>query len=170
MKQLAEALKQVGGALSYTLSGHAKERIRQRVGIESEEAATAWASEQIKTATKTWQKAERTHYDVGNFEIVCGGNTVVTVLPKETTASYLDKFNEVIAKESTKLLAKYSRELRKAEISVAEAQLNFLKAKNPNTKAIIQRRLVEATDRKAGWEDEIKAVELAARRYGITSL
>lgn len=164
MNTMKDALKRVG---SYVLTDHAKDRIRQRIGILSEEAQLAWVETQVKKASHRKQDGHKTHYTVGSFEIVCDGVKVVTVKPTEQSNEYLTKFNDVIAKETRKLLTQYGRELRKAEIAVAEAQLNFLKAKNPKTKALISERLTKAIDRKCSIEDKIRQVEKAAERYGV---
>lgn len=168
MKQLAGALR--GAGVTLGLSSHASDRIRQRVGITSAEVGAAWASDKVRNAIKSWNKNGQIHYDVGDYVIVVGGNTVITVTPKGNETSYLDKFNEVVAKEARKHLDKYRRDLRKADIAVAEAQLNYLRAKNPNTREIIRKRIVEAGDKRAQLNDKIYAVELAAKRYGVETV
>lgn len=165
MNTIANALAQTG---QFILTDHARERIRQRVGIVADSAAIAWVAEQVRRATETKRDGSKTHYTTDLFEIILDGAKVVTVKPSEHSNGYISKFNEVLTKEATKLLATYRRELHKAEIAVAEAQLNFLKARNPKVKATIQRRLTDAADYKATIEDEIKAVEKAAARYGVT--
>lgn len=167
MKTMAEALKGAGKAVEYMVSSHAMERIRQRVGITTQDAARAWVAEQVRKSTHTKNDKHKTHYVTELFEIVCDGIYVITVKPSETANPFLPRFNEMIAKESTKLLTKYRRELRKAEISVAEAQLNYLRAKNPKTREIIQRRMTEVGDERAALEDRIKQISLAAKQYGI---
>lgn len=152
----------------FTLTSHAKERIRQRVGIDSVEAAIAWVNESIASATESYAQGDKSHYVTEAFDIVCAGLKVITLKPTNNHVDYVTKFGEVLTKEATKLLTKYRRELRKAEIAVAEHSLNFLKAKNPRIKEGINRRLTEATDVRAKLTDEIRAVEIAAERYGIT--
>jgi hypothetical protein len=151
----------------FTLTSHAKERIRQRVGVDSVEAALAWVNENIASATTCNVEGNKTHYLTEAFDIVCDGLRVVTIKPVDNHTDYLTKFNAVLTKEATKLLTKYRRELRKAEITVAECTLNYLKAKSPKVKQSIQRRLTEATDVRAKISDEIRAVEIAAERYGV---
>lgn len=165
MKKLAEVMRNAG---KYVLTDHAKDRIRQRAGIFAEDAAVAWVAEQVKAATSTKRDGNKTHYITGTFEIVLDGVTVITVKPCDSANEYLTKFNEVVAKETSKLLSQYTRALRKAEIAVAEAQLNFLKAKNPKTRELISEKMTEAIDRKCGIEDEIKKIEIAAKRYGVS--
>lgn len=164
MSTMGDALKRAG---SYVLTDHAKDRIRQRIGILSEDAQLAWVETQVKKASHRKQDGHKTHYTAGSFEIVCDGVKVVTVKPTEQSNEYLTKFNDVIAKETRKLLTQYGRELRKAEISVAETQLNFLRARNPKTKALISERLTKAIDWKCALEDEIKKIRKAAERYGV---
>jgi len=154
-------------SLGYTLSEHAKERIRQRVGLVAEPSAIAWVSEAIKKAKSTRSNGKTTSYFTDMFEIVLDGLHVVTVKPTTLTSEYVSKINDLVSKEVSKMLAEYKRELRKAEIEVAEAQLNFLKARNPKVRQSIQQKLTEAIDRKALIEDEIKAIECAGRRYGV---
>lgn len=164
MNAIVDALKSAG---RYILTDHAKERIRQRVGITSEEAAISWIASQVQVASSKKQVGNKTHYMTDIFEIILDGVKIITVKQAESSNEYLTKFNEVLAKEAVKLISTYSRTLRKAEIAVAEAQLNFLRAKNPKTKALISERLTEATDWKCTVEDEIKAIKKAAKQYGV---
>ena len=152
---------------AFTLTDHAKERIRQRIGITAEGAAIAWVSAKVESASKTKRDGRKTHYITEAFEIVCEGLKVVTVMPTDITNRYLTKLGDVITKEVTKLIAEHNKELRKADIAIAEAQLNFLKARNPRTKEVIQAKLVSACDCKVLIEDEIKMIRKAAGRYGV---
>ncbi|MDQ0154965.1 hypothetical protein [Robertmurraya andreesenii] len=151
-----------------TLSEHARERIRQRVGLIADYAALAWVADVIKNAKQQRRDGRKVHYITDLFEVIVDGVTVVTVKPTENTNGYITKFNEMLTKESRKLIATYRRELRKAEIAVAEAQLNYLKARNPKTRESIGARLTSAIDHKALITDKIKAVEIAAKRFGVT--
>lgn len=164
MNAMADALKSAG---KYVLTDHAKERIRQRVGITSEDAAVTWIDMQVRSASSSRRDGNKMHYITDIFEIITEGVKVITVKPTETSNEYLTKFNEVLAKEVTKLITSHSRILRKAEIAVAEAQLNFLRARNPKTKEIIGKKLTEAADWKCAVEDEIKAIKKAAKQYGV---
>lgn len=164
------ALEVAGMASEYILSDHATERIRQRVGIESAEVATAWVSEQIKKATRKFNDGHKTHFISEAIEIVTDGLQVITVKPAKNDRSYLDRLGAVVAKEVTKLLTKRERELRKAEIVIAEHTLNRLKARNPKTRALIEERLVKAIDEKQRITDDIYAVKKAARQYGVDGI
>lgn len=150
-----------------SLSEHARERIRQRVGIIADDAAIAWVSDVIKNAKQEKRQGRKVHYFTDIFEVIIDGITIVTVKPTESSNGYIAKFNDLITSETRKLTAAYRRELRKAEIAVAEAQLNYLKARNPKTKDSIGKKLTEAIDKKALISDKIKAVEIAAKRYGV---
>lgn len=149
------------------LTSHAKERIRQRLNIESEIVATTWVADSIRSAKGVKSVDNKTHYITDSFEIVCDGSRVVTVIPLESKNPYIDKINDTLNKELQKMLTLKKRELRKAEIEVCEKQLNFLKAKNPNTIALISKRLVEAIDMKERIADSIYQLNKAASRYGI---
>lgn len=164
MSNISEAFLQAG---EFMLSKHAKERIRQRIGIASEQSALAWVQDAVRTAKGTRVSGHQTHYLTDAFEIICDGVKVVTVKQTDSSNEYLTKFSEVISKEAGKLLSKYQQELRKADIEVAQLNLNFLRAKNPNTKAIISERMTEAIDYKAMIEDEIGSIKYASRRYGV---
>lgn len=161
------ALEAAGLVDEYILTAHAKDRIRQRIGIESVEVATAWASEQINKASRQFKEGGNTHFVTDVIEIVTNGLRVITVKPSENDRSYLDRLGEVVAKEVTKMLAKKERELRRIEITIAEHTLNRLKARNPNTRALIERRLIRAIDSKQRINDEIYAVKKAAGQYGV---
>jgi len=162
--KMADAFKKAG---EYVLTQHAKERIRQRVGITSEETAVAWVREMVEKAAEKRQEGDKTRYITDSFELILSGVKVITVIPAEQANDYLAKFSDVVAKEASKLLKHYKRELRKTEIAIAEAQLNYLKARNPNVKERIKKKLVEAIDYKAMVDDEIKKIELAAERFGV---
>jgi|SRR5690625_2786612 len=151
----------------WILTKHAKERIEQRLGIMSDDIALSWVSEAIK-GTKTVEKeGDKNHYITDTFRIICDGFRVVTVIPKEDTNEYIDKFNYLVGKEYQKQLVKKERELRKAEIEVYEKQLNYLKAKNPNTIDLISKQIVQAIDLKKKISDSIQHLKQAAQRYGI---
>lgn len=164
MKLMTEALVKAG---QFILTNHARDRIRQRVGITTDSAALAWIADQIKNATSEHTDGNKIHYLTESFEIICEGVRVITVKPADRANKYMGEFKRLLTSETSKLIAKYERELRKAEIAVAEAQLNFLKARNPKIKRIIQRKLTDAIDYKAAIEDEIKAIKIAANRYGV---
>lgn len=151
----------------YELSKHATERIRQRVGISSIEAATQWANELISKAAHTKRDGHKLHYITEHFEIVCDKETVVTVKPTEKENQYFAKVAGIIKRELTKDLQQFKREYRKAEIAVAELTLNLLKARNPNTKQIINERLTQAIDNREKINDEITKINLTAYRYSI---
>lgn len=162
-----DALKKTG---KFTLTSHAKDRLRQRLGIESSEAQTSWANETIATSQDVKAQGNKTVYVSESYEIVCDGLRVITVKPVDNVYSYVSKFKSVLKRETTKLLTPKERLLRKAEVKVAELTLNYLKAKNPNTKAIINERLVSATDEKQRLADEIYAIKKAAGQYGVAEL
>lgn len=162
--ELAEAFKEAG---KYILSDHAKERIRQRIGLTTDESSIAWVRNTINNAYQSKQDGHKTHYVTEAYEVICDGMKVVTIKPTDSSNEYLTKINDVVSKEITKLLTKYRRELRKADIGIAEHQLNFLRAKNPNTKDVIGSKLTDSIDWKAAIEDEIKAIKFAAKRYGV---
>ena len=64
------ALEVAGLTDNFILTKHATERIRQRVGIESNEVATAWVSEQIAKASRKFKEGGNTHYVSDVIEIV----------------------------------------------------------------------------------------------------
>lgn len=153
----------------FTLTQHAKDRIRQRTGIEANDAKIAWVNEQIAKSHETIEQGNKTIFQTEHFEIVCDGLRVVTVKPREQQKSYVEAINEMITKQITNLLAPKERLFRKAEIKVAELTLNFLKARNPNTKSLINERLVAATDERQRIAYDIKALKLAAEKYGVSA-
>ena len=153
--------------MNYVLTAHAKDRIRQRVGIVALEAQQAWVNELITKSTTAYPQGEKTVYKTDLFEIVCDGIRVVTVKPVENVVTYTDKISGTLTKEIRKLLIPQERLLRKAEIKITELTLNFLKARNPKTKKLISERLIEATDEKQQIIDEVFAIKKAAKQYGV---
>src|SRR5690625_2155178 len=162
------ALEVAGLTDNFILTKHATERIRQRVGLESKEAATAWVREQIAKASRKSKEGGNTHYVSDVIEIVTNGLRVITVKPSEDDRNYLYNLGQSVAKEVSKMLTKKERNLRKAEIVIGEHTLNRLKARNPNTRALIERRLIRAIDDKQRIMDEIYAVKKAAAQYGVS--
>lgn len=151
----------------FGLTEHAKERIRQRIGITGTEAQLAWITEIITKATSKYPQGNKTVYRTESFEVVCDDRLVITVKPVENVANYTQLLGGMVAKEVRKALIPQERLLRKAEIRVAELTLNYLKARNPRTKELISERLVEATDEKQRVMDEVYAIKKAARQYGV---
>lgn len=152
---------------AYVLTEHARSRIRQRLGIEVDSAAISWVKGAIQNAERTFTNGNKTHYITDLYEVICDGAKVITVKPTDNSNKYVSEFKKVIEKEASKLRTKYEREFRKAEIEVAQVTLNLLKARNPKTKASIERKLVEAIDWKCALEDELKAISKASERYGV---
>ena len=101
------------------------------------------------------------------FELVLDGTTVVTIKQSTNNNEPAKYLAGVMQKEVAKFMRTKKAELKKAEMALLEAQLNFLRAKNPNTKRIISERITQLGDAKAKVEDEIKAMELAAERFGV---
>lgn len=153
--------------MSFSLTKHAQERIRQRAGIDADSAQLAWAEQSISESTHKYKQGRQTVYVTKNHEIICDGYTVVTIKPVDNDRKYVNKFGIAVANEARKIVLANERLLRKAEIKVAELTLNMLKARNPRTKELISGRLVEATDEKQRLADEIYAIKKAAGQYGV---
>lgn len=151
----------------FTLTKHASDRIRQRIGIADTGAQTAWVNESIAKAGEINTVGNYTTYTSDSFASICDGLKVVTIKPVANTKTYLKTLGGAVTKEVQKMLVPHERLLRKAEIKVAELTLNYLKARNPNTKKMINKRLVEATDEKQLLVDEVYAIKKAAGRYGV---
>jgi hypothetical protein len=151
------------------LTSHARERLRQRVGITSDDAGIAWVKESIKNAkgVEIEDESGLPVFLTENMKIVMDGEKIVTVKPHKKDNPYIKGIAENITKEVSKLVDDYGRKLRKAEIEVAECQLNFLKARNPNTKARISEKLSEAVRKKSEIENEITMIKYAGKRYGV---
>lgn len=162
--KVGEVMKAKG---SYVLTAHARVRIRQRVGIDLDSAAISWVKRAIENAKETFTTDNKTHYITDLHEIICDGVKVITVKPCYNANGYVARFKSVIEKETEKLLKKYEKEFRKAEIEVVQITLNLLRAKNPKTKESIERKLTEAVDWKCAIEDELKQIEKASKQYGV---
>lgn len=163
MKAMSGLLKNSG---KFTLTAHAKERIRQRIGVDALDAQLAWANEAIASAKETITEGHQTIYVTESYRIVCDGLRVVTVSPYANTESYAERIGSAVKREARKLIEPQQRLLRKAEIAVAELNLNYLKARNPLIKEKINKRLVSASDERQRLNDELYAMKQAAKRYG----
>lgn len=150
-----------------TLTSHAKDRLRQRVGIESLDAGIAWVRTNIERAIRSHRNGHFTYFYTEMFEIIMDGEKVVTVKPAVANNACADLLRSKVTKEVTKFMRQKKSELKKAEIALLETQLNLLKAKSPKVKRSISERLADLTDGKAKIEDEIKQMELAAESYGV---
>lgn len=164
MSAVADAFKSAG---KFILTDHAKERIRQRIGITGNEAQVAWVNELITKSDDSYKQGNKKVYCTERFEVVCDGIRVITIKPVDNVRNYADSIGGVVSKEIRKLLTPQERLLRKAEIKVVELTLNYLKARNPRTKALINERLVEATDEKQRIHDEVFAIKKAAKQFGV---
>jgi len=150
------------------VSDHAKTRLRQRFGIDSERAAQTWVQSKIADGSLIKKEPNgKETYRCGNAEIIIGNGVVITVQFADGEQKFLEKFGNVLAKEVTKLLTVNERALRKAEINVAELTLNMLKARNPKIKALIGEKLTKAIDEKDKIVTEIKLIRKAASQYGV---
>lgn len=167
MNIMANALSNAGLTSTFVLSDHAKTRIRQRLGIESTEVATQWASDNIARATEKITRGSTTHYISDAFEIIADGLSVITVKPVRKERSYLERLGGVVEKEVLKMIADKEVALRRIEIVIAEHTLNQLKVRNPKTKSLIGRRLMESIDIKQRHSDELYAIKKAAGQYGV---
>ncbi len=154
----------------YIITTHARQRIKERLGIESIEVASAWVAEQLRKASRSYKDEHRTNYVTDMYEIVTDGLKIVTVKPKGIAADYMTKLTGMLSREIEKELTKVNRELRKIEITVAEHTLNQLKARNPRTKDVIQTKLLVALEEKARIENEVKSVQRAAEKFGLAAI
>ncbi|WP_440896027.1 hypothetical protein ACS127_16060 [Amphibacillus sp. Q70] len=114
---------------TFYLSSHARERIRQRLNIESESTSLVWIMESIASTVKTIPEGITTKYITEVFEIICEGPKLITVVLLDSSNTYKNLFKGVVTKEFNRLLTIKKRELKKAEIAVCETQLNSLRLK-----------------------------------------
>lgn len=150
------------------ISDHAKTRLRQRFSIDSDRAAQSWV--QSKLADGSLIRTEpngKLYYRCGNAELIVANGVLITVQFSDGEQKFLEKFGSVLSKEVQKLLTVNERALRKAEINVAEINLNMLKARNPKIKAMLGEKLTKAIDEKDKIVTEIKLIRKAASQYGV---
>jgi hypothetical protein len=153
--------------INYYITSHAKERLRQRFGIESIDVAQQWINEKMSKAVHHRNDGIKKVYQVADIEIILDGNRVVTIKPLYGETSIMKQLRGVVEKEISKVLTVKERAFRKAEIEVAEITVNFLRARNPKTKALVQRRLTKAIDIKEQLNTEIVGIKKAAEHYGV---
>ena len=155
----------------YTLTRHAWERVQQRYNITDKTAADQFISQKINRGKKTKTEGDKTYYVEGNTEIIVGSaNKVITIyesIHEIHRSEFLSKVSKSIEKEAKKFIAKYSGEIRKIDIEIAEFNLNRLKARNPKTKQLITDRLMDAMQRKDDVIYRMKYVKESARDYGV---
>ncbi|GGP13482.1 MULTISPECIES: hypothetical protein [Oceanobacillus] len=161
----ARQAKQFNGII--TLTSHAKERLRQRIGIEDIDAGIAWVRTNIERSKRKQNRGHQTHYFTDAYVIVMDGDKVVTVKPSFEANEHSKRLESLIEKEARKFLRLKKAELKKISIAVLETQINFLKAKNPNTIRSITEKLTKLTDEKANLETDIVAMKRAAEGFGV---
>lgn len=155
----------------FTCTKHAMDRIRERYGVSDQLAANQWVSRKINQAKESFKKDDKTHYLNGSMEIVVAGanKKVITVMENSYRSSndFIRKTGEMLTKELNKQITVFKREYRKADIKVAEYNLNYLKAKNPKIKQTIQKRMNDAMDERDDLFEKIKDIENTAEHYGV---
>lgn len=133
----------------YNLTNHASQRIVQRIGIAADEA-TRWANKFIDSAmlavTQRKNGVLQHIYEKDGWRMVVDedSRTVVTVL-SGVDASFLEP---IFDRERRKLQRDVTRKIRSLELEqahiladIAKHAINRARAKNPNTRALIQRRI-----------------------------
>lgn len=150
---MKQAFKKASTGTGYSLTMHAIERIEQRIGIAASEAES-WINGVMEKAELTYTKTtdrgiKQGIYEVNGAQIVVDlqARQVVTVTPPKLDTSFL---RPIFAREQRKLQREVTRitrsiELKQAELlaEMATNAMNKARAKNPNTRELIQRNIDE---------------------------
>ena len=134
--------------MKYTPTLHAIERAYHRLGIEPAQAQR-WFNETIRKAkyllSKQVGKRTQAIYETDDvrFVVDTGNNTVVTIYPKLNAFEIL---KPVFEREQRRIKREVTRNTRKHELAIAELTVEMgermtarAKAKNPQTRGLIQR-------------------------------
>ncbi|MFQ3872316.1 hypothetical protein [Staphylococcus sp. Mo2-1] len=131
----------------YSLTQHAYERFRQRVGKgNNKDDALNWIAQAISNSVFVRQTDGYRYYKYGEYKIVVGEeNKVVTIsyFNDSHTKEFKKEVNKMIRAKFKAKLQPFYRAKKSLQIEVYEAKIRQLKAKNPKTQAIIQEEISE---------------------------
>lgn len=147
----------------YTLTQHAFERFKQRVGKgKTKDDALNWAAQAISNSQYLGMTDGYRYYKYAEYKIVVGEkNKIVTVsyFNASHTKEFKKEVNRHIRSKFRAKLQPFYRAKKSLQIEVYEAKIRQLKAKNPKTQAIIQEEISDLEAqlvRTIGSIDEIK--------------
>lgn len=129
----------------YSLTDHAFERFKQRVGKgKTKSAALNWVSQSIANSTYLGETNGYRYYKYNEYKLVIGEkNKVVTIsyFNDSFTKEFKKDMNKFIRNKFINKLKPYYRVKNKLQIEVYEAKIKQLKVHNPDTKAVIQKEI-----------------------------
>lgn len=129
--------------VEYTPTLHAIERAHHRLGVEPTNAQR-WFNETMRKAKYLYSRKKQAYYDVEDVRLVVDTDTqtIVTIYPKFDTTMLKPIFD----RERRRLRREVIREVRRHELEIAELTIRKgermtakARARNPQTREIIQR-------------------------------
>ena len=156
---------------TYTPTLHAIDRAKHRLGIEVSDAAR-WFNSAMQQAryvgSQTMKGALQGIYEYGNHRIIVNmsDKTIITIKPTVDTSiirSIIDKEFRKLSREVTRNTRLLEKEIAELTVQMGERMVAKANAKNPNTRAIIQRDIDEVVatigDKKAEITQEIDRLD-----------
>ncbi|MEX6128632.1 hypothetical protein [Staphylococcus saprophyticus] len=157
----------------YTLTHHAYERYKQRVGKgKNKSAALNWIVQAIKNSSYLGETDGYRYYKYDEFKIVIGEkNKVVTIsyFNDSHIKEFKKEMNKFIRNKFINKLKPYYRIKKGLQIEVYEAKIRQLKVNNPTTKAIIQNEITELESQLVSTIGSIDNIIKAAEHYNVPS-
>lgn len=132
-------------AVKYIPSNHAIERAVLRFGVAANEAVS-WFNDLMRKAKYVKTESNKLMYEANDGYIVVDGEThrIITIKPKVDVESLKEIFDRE-KRKARRILTKTTRtlemEIAHLTIELGEQALNKARAKNPNTREIIQRKI-----------------------------
>lgn len=157
----------------YTLTHHAYERYKQRVGKgKSKSAALNWVVQAISNSTYIGETDGYRYYKYDEFKMVVGEkNKIITIsyFNDSHTKDFKKEMNALVRTRFINKLKPYYRVKKSLQIEVYEAKIRQLKVNNPTTKAIIQNEITELESQLVRTIGSIDNIIKLAANYNVPS-
>ncbi|ARQ95945.1 hypothetical protein qdsa001_189 [Staphylococcus phage qdsa001] len=156
------------------LTKHAYERYTLRVSNDSKERACQWFASALMQATfEHTQKGGNEVYVFKNYRIIIDKHlTIITVI--DTEDDNWEGIKEAREQIETYIKGKLKRtvtplftKLDRIDISIHEAHISMIKTRNPKTKDIINKNIIELERNKSLLLNSIEGVKKTAHKYYI---
>lgn len=157
----------------YTLTQHAYERFKQRVGKgKNKSAALNWVVQAISNSIFIGESDSYRYYKYGDFKIVVGEkNKIITIsyFNDSHVKDFKKEMNSFIRTKFKNKLKPLYRIKKSLQIEVYEAKIRQLKVNNPTTKAIIQNEITDLESQLVRTIGSIDNIIKLAGNYNIPS-
>lgn len=136
----------------YSLTNHAIDRVRVRFGYGAQDAVN-WINELMKEAkyvTEGHNGSLIYESDCGVRMYVNGVNNSIITVHSEISTAFM---NPVLDREARRLKRQFTKDVREVELELAmidkryaDMSMNFARARNPETRELIEGRMVKVSN------------------------